>query len=67
MSQVELISRLLPSAPELNKILAGIMKRYLIEEIRPEYSELIESTSQQYTAEKWEVIRENGNLIEQGR
>jgi hypothetical protein len=45
MSQIELISRLLPSIPELNDILQKIRKRYLIEEIRPEHIELIESTS----------------------
>ena len=55
MSQVELISRLLPSIPELNEILTKIREDYLIEEVRPENKVLIESTSQQYSAEEWEA------------
>jgi hypothetical protein len=42
MSQVELISRLLPSIPELDEILQNIRVKYLIEEVRPENKELIE-------------------------
>ncbi len=58
MSQVELISRLLPSIPELNEILTKIRRDYLIEEVLPENKALIESTSQQYTVEEWEAIRQ---------
>ena len=57
MSQVELVSRLSPSIPELNVILTRIREKHLIEEVRPENIELIESTSQQYTIEEWEAIR----------
>jgi hypothetical protein len=57
MSQVEFVSRLLPSIPELNVILTRIREKHLIEDVRPENTELIESTSQQYTIEELEAIR----------
>ena len=57
MSQVEFVSRLSPSIPELNIILTRIREKHLIEKVRPENTELIESTSQQYTIEGWEAIR----------
>jgi hypothetical protein len=59
MSQVELLSRLLPSIPELNEILTKIREKYLIEEVRPENKELVESISQQLTLEGWEAVRQD--------
>jgi len=43
MSQKELFSRLLINIPELKEILTKIREDYLIEEVRPENTELIEA------------------------
>ena len=58
MSQTELFRILSVSIPELNEILGMIRKKYVIEEVRPENTEHIETISQQFTAEEWEAIRQ---------
>jgi len=57
MSQVELISRLLPSIEEVDEILRKIRVKYLIEEVRPENREHVKIVSQQLTSDEWEAVR----------
>jgi hypothetical protein len=58
MSQVELLSRLLPSLEEVDEILTKIREKYLIEKVLPENEQLAEIILQQRTIEEWEAVRQ---------
>jgi hypothetical protein len=58
MSQVELLSRLLPSLEEVDEILTKIREKYLLEKVLPENEQLAEIILQQRTIEEWEAVRQ---------
>jgi HEPN domain-containing protein len=58
MNEISLLSKLLPSTPELDELLRKIREKYNIPSILPENVQLAETLSQERTVEEWEGIRQ---------